>query len=40
MFWFLGHKAHGIFAAQIGIEPTAPAMEVIVLTTWLPGKSL
>ena len=40
MFWIFGHEAHGIFAARIGIEPTAPAMEGIVLTTGLPGKSL
>ena len=28
-----GPQGTWIFAAQIGIEPTAPAMEVIVLTT-------
>ena len=40
MFWFFGHEACGILAPQPGIEPTLPALEVEVLTTGPPGKSL
>ena len=40
MFWFFGHEACGILAAQPGIEPAAPALEGEVLTIGPPGKSL
>ena len=40
MFWFFGHEACGILAPQPGIEPVPPALEVKVLTTGSPGKSL
>ena len=32
MFWFFGLEALGILAAQPGIKPTPPALEVRVLT--------
>ena len=41
MFWFFGHKACGVLAPQLGIEPTPLALEGEgkVLTTGPPGKS-
>ena len=39
MFWFFGHKACGILAPRLGIEPAPPALEGEVLTTGSPGKS-
>ena len=32
MFWFFGLEALAILAAQLGIKPTPPALEVKVLT--------
>ena len=40
MFCFFGREARGILAPQPGIEPAPPALEVEVLTTGPPGKSL
>ena len=40
MFWFSGHKAHGILTPRQGIKPVAPALEGEVSTTGPPGKSL
>ena len=40
MFWFFGHKAFGILAPGLGIEPTPPASEGKVLTTGPPWKFL
>ena len=40
MFSFFGHKAYGILFPRPGIEPMTPALEVEVLTTRPPGKSL
>ena len=40
MFWFFGHKAHGILASQPGIKPAPPALDGDeVLTIGPPGKS-
>ena len=40
MFCFFGYEACEILAPRPGIEPTASALKVEVLTTGLPGKSL
>ena len=40
MVWFSGHEACGVLAPWLGIEPTSPALEVEILTTGPPGKSL
>ena len=40
MFYFFGYEACEVLAPRPGIEPTASALEVEVLTTGLPGKSL
>ena len=40
MFWFSGHEAYGVLAAQPGMELTSPALKGEVLTTGPPGKSL
>ena len=44
MFWFFGHKAHGILLSSWpGIEPVTPALEgsgLKVLTTGQSEKSL
>ena len=40
IFWYFGHKSHGILVPQQGIEPTPSALESEVLTTGSPGKSL
>ena len=37
---FFGYKACGIVAAWPGIEPAPPALEIKVLTTGSPEKSL
>lgn len=39
MFWFFGHKAHGILAARPRVEAAPPASEGEVLTAGSPGKS-
>ena len=39
MFWFFGHKACGILALCLGIEPTPHAGEGEVLTPRPPGTS-
>ena len=40
MFWVFVQEASGILAPRPGIEPTPPALEGKVLTTWPPGKFL
>ena len=40
MFWFSGHEACGISAAQPGVELSPPALEGEELTTGPPGRSL
>ena len=40
VFLFFGHKACGTLVPQPGMEPTPSALEVRVLTTRPPGKSL
>ena len=39
VFYVFGHEACGILTPQPEIEPTHPALEGNVLTTWPPGKS-
>ena len=39
-FWGFDHKACGILAPWLGIEPTLPILEGEVLITGLPGRSL
>jgi len=40
LFQLYGHEARGILAPEPGIEPTTPALELAILTTGPPGKSL
>ena len=40
MFWIFGHKAYGILAPWLGIEPIPPALEGKVLTTGSSGRFL
>ena len=39
MFWFFGHKAHGILAPPVAIRSKLPALEGEVLSTRPPEKS-
>ena len=39
VFWGFGHEACGILASQPEVEPAAPALGSIAVTTGPPGKS-